>query len=143
MCVHLQTQNSERDRGKEYYEGMVLARMKRLREEQNDVNCKRTIVKSLHEDLFAYSGAIETAEAELSSMNNDFKIRLAEYQKDVDSIKEKLKEAKGKRKSIENNIGLQGDALTQCLTAIRTFGKTIERGTSAFSPLVAILGGVH
>lgn len=116
--------------------------MRRLRHDQNNLNSERTMLKALNEDLGKYYSELKAAENEMRFMSKDLKIRMANHQREIDKLIEKLEYVKRRQDSTEKYMGLQAHVLVQCLTDIRICCKTIEKGSSMFTPLVAVLGGM-
>ncbi|CAF1501103.1 unnamed protein product [Didymodactylos carnosus] len=134
-------QNPNREGEKNYYESIVLSRMARIRENQNDEAAKQRVMSDLNISLSEHTSKYMKATTELQDCKNALPANIASLQQQIDILHQRIVDLDKKEIDIGNKVGHQGNTLIQCLIEVRTFAKSIKGGASAYGPLVSILSG--
>ncbi|CAF1080857.1 unnamed protein product [Adineta steineri] len=134
--------NSNRETDKHYYESIVLSRMARIRENQNDEAAKQRAIDDLNVSLSGHTSKYEQAKTDLENCKNALPAKIASLQQQIDVLHQRIVDLDKKEIDVGNKVGHHGNTLIQCLIEVRTFAKSIKGGASAYAPLVSILNGV-
>lgn len=115
--------------------------MERIKSSEADDKAKTEALDQLKDQLAKYKSALETSKADLMKFEENLPKVMQDIEDNIDQLKEKKdKLQKGEDQTIDT-IGLQGDTLIDCLIQVRTFGKKLQPGASAYAPLHSIMSG--
>ncbi len=130
--MHVQSQNSDQDAERKYYESLILGRMARL-----------NLVKNIGESTFLtdYKTNYAASKKRSENMKEQMPRRMEENVKKIVELKKKLDELSKEQNRIEKNIGLSGSALIDCLVSLHIYSRSIKDGSNTYSFLVSILNG--
>jgi len=134
-------ENPNREVEKNYYEGIVLSRMARIRENQDQEAAKEKVTSDLEQCLGDYKAKYESILRELQEYEKVLPEKMAAIQREINSLNDRLIDIDKESTDATNTTGHYGDNLVQCLTEVRILAKAINDGATAYTPLVGVLKG--
>jgi chromosome segregation ATPase len=134
-------ENPKREIEKNYYESMVLSRMARIKENQDQEVAKEKVATDLEQCLSDYKAKYESIVRELQECEKVLPEKMATIQREINSLNDRLIDIDKDATVATDSIGHHGNTLIQCLTEVRILAKAINNGATAYTPLVGVLKG--
>jgi len=141
FIFYFQTENPNRDVEKNYYESIVLSRMARIRENQDQEAAKEKVNNDLEQCLSDYKAKYESIVQELQECERVLPEKMSAIQREINALNDRLIDIDKESTGATNTIGQYGNTLVQCLTDVRILAKAINNGATAYTPLVGVLKG--
>jgi len=138
----VQVPNPNRDAEVNYYNGIINSREARRKEELKEQESIEEKKNSLILQKMNY-------QKEYDALKSKFEETTPVWQKNIAMAEQKIKDCVKKIEDIrkladqtENDFGMKGSALLQCLSSIRNFAKADQRALKLWQPLITVLEGV-
>jgi len=139
---YVQVPNPNKEAQRNYHQGIINAREARLREQNSDIDDKLSVKKALEKDCAEYEAAYAQALQRFQDHNEQTKETIAELLSANCQHAQRLEEIRNNANSLENEMGMKGSALLNCLAAVRRLVKGQSESCKVFAPLVSVLQGI-
>lgn len=137
----IQSENQDRQKTRMYYDSLLVARRSRLREECEMDKSSRSEIMVLSETLAKYKMQHHEARNRVESFGETFKEKKIKIEDKIKSCYQDLETLDEQEKALLTKIGFKGKILVECVESIEEYSRKVEKGATAYSPLVSILNG--
>lgn len=141
FIFYFQTENPNGDVEKKYYESLIVSRMARIRENQDQEAAKEKVTNDLEQCLSDYKAKYETIVQELQECEKVLPEKMSAIEREINALNDRLIDIDKESTGAMNTIGQYGNTLVQCLTDVKILAKAINNGATAYTPLVGVLKG--
>lgn len=135
--------NPDRESERAYYEGVISARASRIKENKIEEIAKDNLIKEQAKDLSELMGKYNTVKTKYEQALDDLPSQIKPLQEEIDNQRKKILEIQKVAEEVESEIGLRGNTLIECLTAVRVFIHSRKDEAHMYAPLVAMLEGEY